>query len=74
MAICRPTINQRQFWSGHKKKHVINFQNIVTLDSLTISCSGPYIGEANDVRLVTISNTEDKLRAVSCMRDLNEND
>ena len=72
VAICRPTIDQRQFWSGYKKKHVIKYQNIVTPDGLIISCSGPHIGEANDARLVTISNTEDKLREVSYMRGLNE--
>ena len=68
IAICRPTIDQKLCWSGYKKKHVIKFQNIVTPDGLTISCSGPYIGEANDARLVTLSGIEIKLREVSiCM-------
>jgi hypothetical protein len=61
---CRPLEDQRRVYSGYKKRHGIKFQGIVTPDGLMTSCDGPYLGEANDNRMVRESGLETRLREV----------
>lgn len=67
-ATCRPVVDQRQFYSGHKRKHGYKFQSIVTLDVLVSSLIGPFIGRRDDWKMVELSGLEAKLRAVNTGR------
>jgi hypothetical protein len=44
LEICRPTDNQRLCYSGHKKKHCLKFQAVVTPGGLISSLCGPIVG------------------------------
>ena len=39
--ICKPTRKERQFYSGYKRKHVLNFQAVCAPNGLIIDLSGP---------------------------------
>lgn len=60
--ICRPGEDQEVFYSGYKKIHGIKFQGIATPDGLIMSCSGPYSGRTNDLRMFQRSRLEERLR------------
>lgn len=45
-------LNQKKFYSGHKRKHGFKFQGVVTPDSLISSSMGPFIGKTNDWKMV----------------------
>lgn len=64
-ATCRPTRDQVEFYSGHKRNHGYKFQSIVTPDGLVSSLMGPFIGRRGDWGMVQESGLADKLRAVS---------
>lgn len=49
-AICRPSKEQRRYYSGHKKKHGIKDQGIILPDG-TILLYGPVEGRINDWKL-----------------------
>ncbi|KAF6211254.1 hypothetical protein GE061_014371 [Apolygus lucorum] len=46
--ICRPSVNQEMFYSGHKRYHCLKFQSTVTPDGLIISLLGPFDGRRHD--------------------------
>ena len=46
--ICRPSVNQEEYYSGHKRHHCIKFQSTVTPDGLIISLLGPFSGRRHD--------------------------
>lgn len=64
-ATCRPMVDQRQFYSGHKQKHGYKHQAIVTPDGLVSSLMGPFLGRRNDWSIVGLSGLESKLRKVN---------
>ena len=67
-ATCRPVVDQRQFYSGHKRKHGYKFQSIVTPDGLVSSLMGPFFGRRGDWKMVELSGLEARLRAVNAGR------
>lgn len=46
--ICRPTSNQRDYFSGHKRAHCLKYQGISTPDGIIVHLSGPWIGRRHD--------------------------
>lgn len=46
--ICRPSINQQDYFSGHKRYHCLKYQAIATPDGIIINLQGPYIGRRHD--------------------------
>ena len=54
-SICRPTINQRSFFNGHKRTHAIKFQSVVVPDGLVMHLSGPYPGLMHDAAMLRFS-------------------
>lgn len=46
--ICRPNINQRVMYNGHKRVHGIKFQSVVVPNGLIANLSGPYEGKKHD--------------------------
>jgi hypothetical protein len=53
---CRPVRHQRAAFSGHKKRHVLKFQSLVTPDGLVRSFFGPMEGRRTDAWLLSKSN------------------
>lgn len=47
-AICRPLVDQKEFYSGHKRKYRYKYQSIVTPNGLESSLMGPFIGWRGD--------------------------
>ena len=46
--ITRPSVNQHQYYSGHKKQYNIKFQSVITLDGLILSLTESYTGNKNN--------------------------
>lgn len=55
-AICRPGVEQRQVYNGHKRVHSLKFQSVVTPDGIIAHLSGPWIGRRHDARMLKESN------------------
>lgn len=47
--ICRPSVGQKTMFSGHKRKHAVKFQAIVTPDGLIVHMSTAFPGRTHDV-------------------------
>jgi hypothetical protein len=46
--ICRPSEDQREWYSGYKKAHTIKYQAIMTPDGIISHIAGPYEGRLGD--------------------------
>jgi len=63
-SICRPTFNQRDFYSGYKKHHVIKYQSIVLPNGLIGRLDGPFIGRRHDAAVLHLSDVLTEMEAV----------
>ena len=57
--ICRPSENQRLFYSGHNHHHGFKFQGVITPDGIFSSFFGPIIGSRGDWYIFGKSGLED---------------
>ena len=64
---CRPSQEQRAYYSGHKKAHGMKFQAIATPDGLVSSLHGPWLGPDNDWRILLQSGVQDRMEKVSSL-------
>ncbi|CAM9544747.1 unnamed protein product [Pylaiella littoralis] len=46
--IARPKRDQRLFYNGHKRKHAMKFQGVITPDGLFVDLWGPVVGTPHD--------------------------
>ncbi|CAN7978213.1 unnamed protein product [Ixodes persulcatus] len=46
--ICRPSEDQRQFFSGHKRVHALKYQALMCPNGLICELDGPYPGNRHD--------------------------
>nr|CAI5869203.1 unnamed protein product [Callosobruchus analis] len=46
--ICRPSVEQENYYSGHKRVHCLKYQCIVTPDGMTVSLLGAFEGRRHD--------------------------
>jgi hypothetical protein len=60
--ICRPGIDQEEFYSGQKKYHAIKCQAITTPDGIVIHFGGPFAGRRHDGGMATDS----RIRSYLC--------
>ena len=60
--ICRPTRNQRLYYSGHKRYHALKFQRVLTPDGMIAQLYGPVEGRRHDMFLVRDSGIRIKSR------------
>ena len=51
----RPIRDQRAYYNGHKRKHAIKFQGVVTPDGIVVDLFGPELGARHDVHLLNES-------------------
>jgi hypothetical protein len=63
--IARPIRDQRDHYSGHKRRHQQNYQGVFTPDGLLVSCNGPYFGSRNDINMLDDSKLEQILPSVA---------
>ncbi|XP_064631647.1 uncharacterized protein LOC135489941 [Lineus longissimus] len=54
--ICRPTVNQRLCFSGHKRVHCLKFQSVVAPNGLIVNLYGPVEGRRHDSGMLRMSN------------------
>ena len=59
--ICRPTVNQRMLYNGHKKIHALKFQSVVIPNGIIANMYGPMEGKRHDCALLRLSNLLTKL-------------
>jgi hypothetical protein len=50
--ICRPTIMQKQLYSGHKRTHCLKFQSITLANGIILHLSAPYPGRRHDAYIL----------------------
>ena len=56
--ICRPTFNQQEYFSGHKRAHCLKFQGVVTPDGIIVHLSGPWNGRRHDAGMLAESGID----------------
>lgn len=59
--ICRPSIDQKKYFSGHKRYHAIKHQAVVTPDGILSSLAGPIEGSRGDWLLYQRCGLERKI-------------
>ncbi|KAJ8914165.1 hypothetical protein NQ315_016244 [Exocentrus adspersus] len=59
--ICRPTINQRQYYSGHKRVHCVKYQSLLCPDGIVVSLKGAYPGARHDAGMFRESGLYEEL-------------
>lgn len=58
---CRPTINQEEYYSGHKRVHGIKYQSVLTPDGLIINLKGAFPGRRHDAGIFRETNLYQEL-------------
>jgi hypothetical protein len=60
-SICRPMLCQELCYNGHKRKHCVKFQSLITPDGLFAQLYGPIEGRRHDLFLLHSSNLIDDM-------------
>ena len=56
--ICRPTFNQQDYFSGHKRAHCLKFQAVMMPDGIISHLSGPWNGRRHDAGMFAESGID----------------
>ena len=64
-AICRPKVNQRVLYNGHKRVHSLKFQSVVSPNGLIANLFGPVEGRRHDAAMLVMSGLLDELEEYS---------
>ncbi|KAG0427280.1 hypothetical protein HPB47_025656 [Ixodes persulcatus] len=59
--ICRPSTNQRIYFSGHKRLHALKYQSIMCANGIICQLDGPYPGHRHDAGILRESGLYEKL-------------
>ncbi len=62
--VCRPGADQREFFSGHKRKHGLKFQHIMLPNGLVCHSYGPFPGWRHDASLYGVSGVHSQLAQI----------
>lgn len=60
-SICRPSVNQEEYYSGHKRVHCVKYQSVLTPDGLIINLKGAFPGRRHDAGIFRESNLYQEL-------------
>ncbi|CAH3183760.1 unnamed protein product [Porites lobata] len=60
--ICRPDLNQRLVYNGHKRVHALKFQSVVTPNGLVANLYGPVEGKKHDAGMLRDSGLYNDLQ------------
>ncbi|KAJ8915566.1 hypothetical protein NQ315_012451 [Exocentrus adspersus] len=71
--ICRPSHNQEQYFSGHKRQHCIKYQSIICPDGIIVSLLGAYVGRRHDAGIFAESQIYTQLQASASFDNDNQN-
>ncbi|KAL3247655.1 hypothetical protein MRX96_056932 [Rhipicephalus microplus] len=63
--ICRPTVNQRIYFSGHKRQHSVKYQSVMCANGIVCQLDGPYAGHKHDAGILRLSGLYQKLEKLS---------
>ncbi|ETI40954.1 hypothetical protein F443_13791 [Phytophthora nicotianae P1569] len=64
----RKLLGQQSIYNGHKRKHALKFQTLVTPDGLISHLFGPYAGRNHDIKMYRESKIADTIRLDSRFR------
>ncbi|KAJ8916992.1 hypothetical protein NQ315_012907 [Exocentrus adspersus] len=64
-AICKPTNDQENYYSGHKRFHCIKYQSVLCPDGIIASLKGGWPGRRHDAAIFTQSNLYAELQQVA---------
>ena len=67
--ICRPSINQKLVYSGHKRVHGLKFKSVVIPNGLIANMYGPLEAKRHDSAMLRISELLPKLEQCMTMPD-----
>ncbi len=62
--VCRPGADQREFFSGHKRKHGLKFQHIMLPNGIVCHSYGPFPGRRHDALLYGVSGVDAQLSQI----------
>lgn len=68
-AICRPSLEQENYYSGHKRFHCVKFQSLLCPDGIIASLKGGWPGRRHDAAMFTESNLYTELERVAVFPD-----
>lgn len=63
--ICRPSIDQENYYSGHKRYHCLKYQSILCPDGIIASLKGAYPGRRHDAGIFRESLLYNELEQVA---------
>lgn len=67
--ICRPSIGQEQYFSGHKRTHCVKYQSVLCPDGIIVSLFGAYPGRRHDAGILRESNLYAQLQECCTFND-----
>lgn len=59
--ICRPSIQQEEYYSGHKRVHCVKYQSVLCPDGIIINLKGAFPGRRHDAGILRLSNLYQQL-------------
>ncbi|KAM7311147.1 hypothetical protein ISCGN_008054 [Ixodes scapularis] len=59
--ICRPSKDQRPYFSGHKRVHALKYQAVMCANGMICQLDGPFPGHKHDAGILRISGLLDKM-------------
>lgn len=68
-AICRPSEDQREYYSGHKRHHCVKYQSLICPDGIIVSLLGAYPGRRHDAYIFGQSNLYEQLEVNTRFED-----
>lgn len=71
--ICRPSVNQELYFSGHKRFHCVKYQSIMAPDGIIVSLHGAYPGRRHDAGMYAESEIYPQLKAMSRLSNYHKN-
>ncbi|BET00689.1 Hypothetical protein NTJ_13505 [Nesidiocoris tenuis] len=60
--MCRPSVDQENYFSGHKRYHCLKYQGILTPDGIIVSLKGSFPGRRHDAGIWVETRMEHTLR------------
>ncbi|CAN7948011.1 unnamed protein product [Ixodes hexagonus] len=62
--ICRPSKDQKPYFSGHKRVHVVKYQAVMCANGIICQLDGPYEGHRHDAGMLRISGLHEKMETL----------
>lgn len=69
--IRRPSAEQEEYYSGHKRKHCVKYQSILCPDGIIVNLKGAFPGRRHDSGILRETNIYNQLEQ-NCMFPNNE--